>query len=60
MTDDKKPDKTVAELVEQFKTLVNQADAIRQQMKDLARQIESHTGQKTGLKSSRDFDQPQQ
>jgi prefoldin subunit 5 len=44
MTDEKQSSKSVEELVEKFKGLVSQADAIRQQMKELTRQIEAHTG----------------
>lgn len=58
MTDEKTPTKSVDELIEKFKGLVAQADAIRHQMKDLARQIEAHTGGNFGMKSSHEIDVP--
>ena len=55
MTDDKTPTKSVDELIEKFKGLVAQADGIRHQMKELARQIEAHTGGQIGMKSSHEI-----
>jgi prefoldin subunit 5 len=58
MTDEKKPNKSVDELIEKFKGLVSQADAIRKQMKELTREIEIHTGRAIGMKSSHEIDVP--
>lgn len=60
MTDAKKPDKSIQELIEKFKTLVSEADVIRQQMKEITRQIEARTGQHIGMKSSHDIEVPKE
>ena len=54
-----KKEKTIDELVDQFRLLVAQANEIRQQMKDLTRQIEVHTGS-LGRKSSHEMDVPKE
>lgn len=58
-TTDREPRKSVEELIEKFKLLVEQANEIRQQMKDLTRQIEAHTGP-LGRKSSHEMDVPKE
>jgi hypothetical protein len=58
MSDEKTASKSVEELVEKFKGLVSQADIIRQQMKELARQIEARTGRQIGMKSSHEIEVP--
>lgn len=52
---EKKQAEEVEQLIAKFKTLVSEAVGIRQQMKELARQIEARTGQSTGMKSSHEI-----
>jgi uncharacterized coiled-coil DUF342 family protein len=52
--------RTVEELAEEFKALKADADAIRQKMKDLARQIEQRTGSKPPGTSSHEMDTPKE
>ena len=60
MTAEKKA-KSVDELVAEFKTLVEQANEIRQQMKELTQQIEAHTGLgPLGRISSHEMDVPKE
>jgi len=54
---DNDQNKSVDDLITKFKALVEQANEIRQQMKDLTRQIEAHTGP-LGRKSSHEMDIP--
>lgn len=52
---DRKPTEDVEQLISKFKSLVSEVDAIRQKMKELAKQIEARTGQSTGMKSSHEI-----
>lgn len=60
MTDEKRvASKSIEELVAEFKSLVEQANAIRQQMKELARQVEARAGGgPIAGKSSHEIDVP--
>ncbi len=59
MAEEKQPTKSVDDLVAEFKTLVEQANKIREQMKVLTRQIENHTGP-LGRISSHEMDVPKE